>query len=213
MPSRCRRPWRWLAGGALVALTGCSLLPGPGREQAPTTYVLAPAPASGGPTVVAGDRPVLLVAMPQADPGYGSSQIAYAPRPYALSYYARSQWLDTPPRMLRPALVAVLERTGRFGAVVTEPSAALAQFRLDTEIVELVHALDTEPDEGRVTLRAQLTELATRRVIATRTVQAAEPLPESTPYGAVLAINRALQRAVNEIAGFCAHAFGETRQP
>ncbi|NIR31380.1 MAG: hypothetical protein GWN84_19130 [Gammaproteobacteria bacterium] len=201
----------WVIGIAVMAIGGCTLLPE--QEAAPATYVLAPATPNETRINNREAEPVLLVTTPQAHAGYASPQMAYTLRPYELSFYSRNEWLDAPSRMLRPILVSVLEQTGHFGAVVTETNAALAQYRLDTEIVRLVHELRSSPHQGRVVLRVQLTDLARRRVLGTRTVSTEEATPENTPYGAVVAINRALARAVDALAAFCVQAIPASSAP
>lgn len=192
--------------GVAAVLGGCTLLPEQGPEPAPRTYLLAPAPPGEGRLDREPGQPVLLVTPPQAQPGYATPQIAYTVRPYELSFYARNEWLDIPSRMLRSALVNALERSGGLGAVVTEPNAALGQFRLDTEIVRLVHDLEASPHRGTVALRAQLTDMARREVIGTRILRAHEPSTPNTPYGAVIAMNRALARIIEDLVAFCLDA-------
>ena len=75
--------------------------------------------------------------------------------------------------MLGPLLVAAIEQTGAFSAVVLTPGAAGGDLRLDTEIVRLQHEFQTSPSRVRFTLRAYLVDDKTRRVLAWRQFEAA----------------------------------------
>jgi len=47
----------------------------------------------------------LLVSIPKAAPGFDTPALIYIRTPYLLEYYSKSQWVDTPARMLLPLLV------------------------------------------------------------------------------------------------------------
>ena len=103
--------------------------------------------------------PTLIVNPPHAAAGFDSRRIIYVRELHKLEYFAHSEWVDTPARMLAPLIVAALENGGAFRAVVLTPSAASGDFRLDTEIVRLQHEFGTGPSRVRFTLRAYLVEV------------------------------------------------------
>ncbi len=125
---------------------------------------------------------------------------------HKLEYFAHSEWVDPPARMLAPLLVAALTRSGAFRAVVLTPSAAAGDLRLDTEIIRLQHEFQTRPSRVRFTLRAYLVEENTRRVLAWREFEAADSAASDDPYGGIVAANRAVQTVLAELAAFCAEA-------
>ena len=108
--------------------------------------------------------------------------------------------------MLAPLLVAAIESTGAFRAVVLTPSAAAGDLRLDTEIVRLQHEFLTQPSRVRFTLRAHFVDDKTRRVLAWREFDTAVPAASEDPYGGVVAANRAVQTVLENLAVFCAEA-------
>jgi len=67
-----------------------------------------------------------------------------------------NEWVDTPARMLAPLIVAAVENSGTFRAVVLTPSAATGDLRLDTGIMRLQHDFGSQPSRVRFTLRAYI---------------------------------------------------------
>lgn len=128
---------------------------------------------------------------------------------HKLEYFAHSEWIDTPARMLAPLLVAAIENGGAFRAVVTTPSAASGDIRLDTEILRLQHNFGPVPSEVRFTLRVYLVDNATRRVLAWREFDETVASASEDPAGGVTAANVAVQAVVKRLASFCADTAGK----
>jgi cholesterol transport system auxiliary component len=198
---------RFVAGHGLCAAlffalvsAACTLLQPPPVENV-SLFVLSPAPPSPSP---APRRDVAIeVAPPRAWAGFDTTQIAYAHRPYELEYFAASRWVDTPPRMLAPLLVRALEQSGGFQTVVQAPSSVASSYRVDTEIVRLVQNFSVTPSRTELVMRAQLTEVRTNRVVATRVFEVAEDAPSENAAGGAAAANGALHRMLEQVADFC----------
>ncbi len=195
--------------GAMVLvaslLCGCSMLL-PVRTPQPTLFSFdSPQPvaqtASAAPVRMG--APTLIVSIPRAATGFGSSQIVYIRRPHTFEYFRNSQWVDTPAGMISPLIVAALERSGHFSAVIQAPASATGHLRLDVEIVRLQHEFLTLPSQVRFTLRAHLIDIATRQVVGWREFEAIVPSSSEDPYGGVLAANRAIAKVIAELAAFC----------
>jgi cholesterol transport system auxiliary component len=188
------------------ALLVLVLLGGPGcfnvgkGQHALETYVFDPLPTQTGS--VDGSGPVLLVNFPRALAAYDTTRIAYVERPHEIAYYAYNQWSDTPPRMIEPLLIQSLESTGRFAAVVRASGSGLAELRLDTDILELVHDFIAQPSEIRLGVRVQLYDLVGRSVLGTRIIEVSEQAPTDDAYGCVRATNRALAEVLDQIDDF-----------
>jgi cholesterol transport system auxiliary component len=185
----------------IALIAGCTGLL-PGQVDAPDTYVLDA--RLHNPSQRPRGELVLAISMPRARAGYDTAQIAYLRRPYELEYFAKSQWVDTPARMLAPLLVRALEHSGGFRAVLQAPSTVPADLRLDTELTRLQHDFGTQPSRVELALRAQLVDLRTKRVLAEREFEEVEIAPSEDAYGGVIAANRALQRMLAQLAEFCA---------
>ena len=167
----------------------------------PTLYVLEAKPLAKVARVKR--ELVLEVAGPRAWPGFDTTQMIYVQRPYELDRFATNQWVDTPSRMLAPLLVRALEQTGSFKAVVPSPSVVPADVRVDVELIRLQQNFATRPSRVELTLRVQLIDVRTKRVLAARSFDEAENAPTDDPYGGVIAANLALQRVLEQVADFC----------
>jgi cholesterol transport system auxiliary component len=195
----------------LVLAGGCSALD-PSAMQQPTLYSLdtvrSQLQAVRLPAAISPVAPTLIVNPPRAAAGFDSQRIVYVREAHKREYFAHSEWIDTPARMLAPLIVVAVENSGTFRAVVLTPSAATGDLRLDTEIVGLQHEFDARPSRVRFTLRAYVVDNATRRVVAWREFDEAVPAATEDPYGGILAANRAVQTVLGQLADFCTAAAG-----
>ena len=196
------RPCRLLAALALLALGACSAL-SPTATPAPAFYALDSAPLMA-PARPNPGAPTLIIHAPRAAAGFDSQRIIYLRESHKLEYFAHSEWVDPPARMLGPLLVAAIEQTGAFSAVVLTPGAVGGDLRLDTEIVRLQQEFQGSPSRVRFTLRAYLVDDKTRRVLAWRQFEAAVDAASDDPYSGVLAANRAVQTVLQQVSVFCA---------
>jgi cholesterol transport system auxiliary component len=198
--------WRLVPVGLLaLALGACSVLR-PVTTPPPAFYSLdsaksARSPSSGAATATA---PTLVISPPRAVAGFDSQRIVYVREPHKLDYFAHSEWIDPPARMLGPLLVTEIQNSGAFHAVVLTPAAAAGDLRLDTEIVRLQHEFLGNPSRVRFTLRATLVNDRTRRVLAWREFDHYIEATSENPYGGVVAANRAVQTVLEQLSDFCA---------
>jgi cholesterol transport system auxiliary component len=186
---------------AMALLAACAALPPPQAEHT-NIYVLEAKPAEAAPQ--AKRDLVLEVTVPRARPGFDTPQMAYTRRANELAYFARNRWVDAPANMLAPLIAQALEQSGGFSAVVQAPTLVAADLRLDTEVVRLQQDFGVKPSRVQFTLRAQLIDVRTRRVLASTKFDESEAAPSDDPYGGVIAANRALGRLLERLAKFCA---------
>jgi cholesterol transport system auxiliary component len=196
---------------SLLAVCACGAL-GPTTTPHPAFYSLERA-RGAAPAAAPAAAPTLIVNPPHAAAGFDSQRIIYVREAHKLEYFAHSEWVDTPPRMLAPLLVAAVENTGAFRAVVLTPSAAAGELRLDTEILRLQHDFGSPPSRVRFTLRAYIVDNTTRRVLAWREFDETVAAASEDPYGGVVAANRAVQAVLEHLASFCAEAAGNWQAP
>ena len=217
---------RLLAAGLAVTTVGACTALRPAATQHPTFYSLdgsrgavlsvtpSPLPPAASPAALAASgaasftRPAaaltLIVNPPHAAAGFDSGRIIYVREAHKLEYFAHSEWVDPPARMLAPLLVGALEKSGAFSAVALTPSAAAGDLRLDTEIIRLQQEFGTTPSRVRFTLRAYIVDDKTRRMLASREFDASIPAASEDPYGGVVAANQAVQAVLAQLADFCA---------
>ncbi len=187
----------------VALLTGCgSLLPPPHPPE--QIYVLEAAALPMGIKPTAPREIVLAVSPPRARAGYDTHRMVWVRQAHGRELFARNRWADTPARMLAPLLIQSLQHSGTFQAIVPVSSSVSANWRLDTEVIRLQHDFSVKPSRVQLTFGVQLVDLATRRVIASTEFEEVEPAASEDAYGGVLATNRALQRLLIRVTGFCA---------
>lgn len=206
-------PRRWQLAGIGLLLTSLTLTSGcevlnPTASSHPSLYVLSgardTAPITRPPPPAGVTTPTLIVSPPHAAAGFDSKRIIYMRQTDRLEFFANSEWIDTPARMLAPLIVAAVERSDAFRAVVQTPSTVAGDMRLDIEILRLQHEFLSTPSHVRFTLRAYLVDSKTRRVIASREFNASAPSASENPQGGVVAANQAVRTVLNDLSAFCA---------
>lgn len=197
---------------ALLAplLSACSGLL-PKAAPLPSFYTLdqtatptRPSVATAAPRQVV--QPTLTVLPTRATAGFDSAHIIYTRDAHKLEYFAQSEWVDTPARMLSPLIAVTVERSAAWQAVVTAPSSASAHFSLHTELLRLQHDFTVQPSQVRFTLRAQLIDVATRRVVLSRDFDQTAVSTTEDARGGVVAAHRAVSTALDQLAQSLADA-------
>lgn len=192
------------AGLCLITLCACGAL-SPTTTPHPAYYALDNV-QSAAPVSMPIAAPTLIINPPHAAAGFASPRIIYVREAHKLEYFANSEWVDPPARMLTPLLVAAAANTGAFRAVVLTPSAAAGDLRLDTEIIRLQHEFGTLPSRVRFTLRANLVDNKTREVLAWKEFDTSVAAGSEDAYGGVVAANRAVATVLESVSAFCAEA-------
>jgi len=197
------------AGAVIKALRGISLLllaagvlagcasPLSPREQATvSSYLLEWEPPSSTGTANS-EGPSLLVSGIRAAAGYGGSDMLYVRTPHQLERYANHRWVDAPARMLDPLIIGACERSGLFAVVSGPGKAVRADLRLESELLHLRQLFGDASSRVELAMRFSLLDLASGRVLTSKTMELSEPVEENTPYGAVIAANRAVGRLLS----------------
>ncbi len=143
--------------------------------------------------------PSLLVSLPQPAPGFESQQMAYEQVPHELRYFATSQWVDSPARMLAPLIIQTLETSDAWGSVTQLPTVIRGDYRLDISQVALIQEFTQQPSRIRLTLRGQLVTVYDPRVIGTRSFEFREGALSEDAYGGVQAAHKAVRRMLGEL--------------
>lgn len=185
-----------------LALAGCLSLP---REERPIHTFILSLDSSAGRAAIPEVKPkagILVVNVPVAQPGFDTPRMAYTQRPYEVSYYAAHQWANPPARMLTPLLVQALEQTGYWRAIVPMPTSVRGDHRVDIDQLALVQTFLQQPTQVRVALRIQILKLPEYLVLGTRLFEVAEEASSDDAYGGAVAANRAVERLVQEVAGW-----------
>ncbi len=192
-----RKGWFPLVLFPLI-MAACAF-PGPSQNQVLHTYLLNPEAASTeSPTVNGKGMAVLEVNLPRARAGFDTERMVYLRRPQEIGYYAASEWVDPPARMLAPLLVQAFERTSAWRSVVQMPSAIRGDYRIDSENLAIGQEFFQHPSRVRVTLRIQLVDLRQRQILGVKEFEVLEEAPSDDADGGVVAANRAVARLLDE---------------
>jgi len=148
----------------------------------------------------------LLVAPVNATGFYRFREIAYSRAAGTRSLYQYSSWTDPPAIAIEHALVAALEGSGVFRAVVPTASGVDGALLLRVQLDDLYHDATTTPGIARITLTAQLSNPRARTPIDKRTFSASAPATSYDAAGAAAGLRQALQRALDEIVSWAAAA-------
>jgi len=150
--------------------------------------------------------PTLVVDTPRAAAGFDTRNIAYVRRAHEIEYFAVHQWVDTPAQMLAPLIAQALQRSGSLRSVALAPTAAVGQFRLETELVRLQQDFTRNPSRAHLTLRVLLVDASTRQALAWRELDAVVVSLSEDPYGGAVAANAALALVLQQMVAFVAES-------
>lgn len=144
----------------------------------------------------------ILVTMPEAAAGFQDSDMLYVNKPFALRSFAKNAWVDQPAYMLLPLIAQSLQSTGYFYAVTSTVNSELTNYRLDTQLIRLQQNFLTRPSKIEFAAKVVLTHVSDNRVIASRIISEQINCPSDTPYGGVIAANRATKLFTAEVSRF-----------
>lgn len=177
---------------------GCvSLLPN--AAEAPSIYRL-----SEIDTVSSGSSsgPTIRVSIPGSPKAFHGIDVVVSPDGQRLAYASGAQWAEPIPRLVQSAAVKSLEAQG--GLIpVKPPTAARADYALEMDI----RAFEAYFDNGemaaplaRVKINATLTDLKTRRIVATREFFASRRASERRVSRIVAAQDDAAKAVLTELS-------------
>lgn len=185
---------------SILALAGCQVL---GPQAVPPTNTYALSIPNVHSSTHHENKITLLVNTPTAAPGYDTSKMMYTNKLFQVSSFAQNKWAAAPAEMIGPLLVEKLRQTNKFHAVISSAFTADRQFILRTHVTELRQNFTVNPSKIELTITAELINAENNKVMNTRTFTTALSTPENTPYGGVLAANRAVNKVLTQISEFC----------
>jgi cholesterol transport system auxiliary component len=147
----------------------------------------------------------ILISQPEAMAGYQTEQMLYIQKPYQLSAFSENAWVGTPANMLYPLLIQSLQHSHAFKAVASSPFADRVDYRLDTQILAMEQNFLNKPSVFVMSLKAVLTRVKNNQVLASRIISVRVPCPMDTPYGGVIAANKASVIVTEKIKHFVTH--------
>ena len=144
----------------------------------------------------------LLVTAPEAAAGYQTEQMLYIKKPFELEAFAKNAWVNPPADMLYPLILQSLQRANLFKAVTSNAYTLGVDYRVDTQLLSLEQNFLKKPSVLELSVKMVFTHVSDNRVLASRIVNLQIPCPSDTPYGGVIAANKATQLFTASLARF-----------
>lgn len=181
---------------AQVILTACSPIKTPASYQY-TLEAFNTKKLSAKKTALS-----ILISQPEAVAGYQTEQMLYIQKPYEITAFVHNTWISSPANMLYPLIIQSIQKTGYFYAVTSGPYVEKADYRLDTQLIALQQNFLPKPSVIELVVKVVLTHITDNRVVSSRIINERINCPMETPYGGVIAANRATQAFTTDLSKF-----------
>jgi ABC-type uncharacterized transport system auxiliary subunit len=174
-----------------AALAGCG-------GARPIKYYQLSYPSSAPPPSPEAINTTLLVRPFEASHLYLNDQIVYGFDSPQLGTYQTERWAEPPVEMLQDALVRGLRATGRFRAVYTIRSDASGQYILAGHLYDFKE-VDGSTIVARLVYEVRLRDRKTGTAVWARMYSHDEPASEKSVSAIAVAMDKNVQRSVQEV--------------
>ncbi len=144
----------------------------------------------------------LFVSPPEALRGYDSTKMHYSTQPYEVKNFAHHAWLGAPAQMIHPLLTQSLQQSGYFKAVTAGIYSDKTDYRLDSQLLMLQQNFIKRPSTLFLVIKVVLNDAKNHTVVASKIFQYRIPCNMDTPYGGVLAANKAVRLFTEDTVKF-----------
>ena len=148
----------------------------------------------------------LLISQPEALAGNQTEEMHYVQRPFESNAFVHNTWVSSPAHMLYPLIIQSLQNTGFFYAVASGPFVDKADYRVDTQLITLQQNFLVKPSVIEFVAKVMLTHINDNRVVASRIISQNITCPTDTPYGGVVAANKAAKAFTATLTTFVINA-------
>lgn len=180
-------------------LTGCSLF-SPVEYESPKKYTLSELPEILPSTKT---YPLTLhVFLPETQPIYNTTKMAYTIQPHQIAFFGYNEWAETPSEIFYPLIIKTFQNTHYFQAVVGQPYNGHYDYGVSTQILDLRQDLTLPCPSLSITIRVQVSDGRTKKILATNEFTILEPLLRITPYDGVIAANHAVAKILDMLTNF-----------
>lgn len=183
-----------------LALPGCVNLGLDGGKDAQTIVYYVLEDAGRSPVAAPPSPHTLLVTDTTAGAFYDTEGMAFSSKPGTRGYYQFARWSERTGKRFSDLLLTRLERESLFDAVAQSGASVRGDWMLTTDILEFYHDATRHPGSARMELRAEVTDLKTRKLLARKTFVQSIAVPSFDAAGAHKAFNEAATRTLNEVA-------------
>ena len=146
----------------------------------------------------------LFVSPPEALRGYDSIKMHYSTQAFEVKSFAHHAWLGSPAQMIHPLLTQSIQQSGYFKAVTSGIYSDKTDYRLDSQLLMLQQNFITQPSILFMVIKVVLNDTKNNTVLASKILQYKIPCPSDSPYGGVLAANKAVRQFTQDTVKFIA---------
>lgn len=180
---------------AALLLAGCLRLPSPGQPV--THHVLTdPGPIVPSPRTQPG---TLLVREMDAPGLYQAANPVFSRSPGTRTYYQFARWSEPPAKRLTWLIRQRLEAARAFEVVSPLGGGVRGDYQLNTRLVDFYHDASTPPGVALLIIEAELVRRADARLLTRRMFVAQAPVVTHDAQGAVDALGRAANQAIDAL--------------
>ena len=144
----------------------------------------------------------LFISPTEAVAGYQSEQMQYSTKPFTFNSFTKNGWFSPPASMIYPLIIQSLQHSGYFEAIGSGTYTNKADYRLDTQLIELQQDFTKKPSMLQIKMKAMVTRITDNQLISSHTFSQQIPCPQNTPYGGALAANQAMRGLTKAITHF-----------
>lgn len=184
----------------IASLSGCLNfgLAGEGDARAIVYYVMED--AGRAPSAASPSPRTLLMTDTSAGAFYDTDGMVFSKEPGTRGYYQFARWSERAGKRFSDLLLTRLEHERIFATVAQTGSNIRGDWLLTTDILELYHDAEQRPGTVKMLLRAEVTDLKTRTLLARKTFAQTIPASSYDAEGAHKAFNEAATRTLDEMA-------------
>lgn len=146
--------------------------------------------------------PSLFITYPESVTGFQTDQMLYRQTPYETKAFVHHAWSNAPHDMLYPLLVQAFEDTHAFKLLGSGSHAQMADYRLDTQILELIQDFTHQPSHIEFKVKVMITESNSGKLLANKIFKLSQRTQANTPIAGAAAANHATARLTQLITRY-----------
>lgn len=185
---------------ASAMLSGCF---GPVKTPHMQPYTLS-APNVFKQTQKYDNGKTILIAVPEASPGFDKDDMIYTKKPFSLEKYTKHRWTAAPAEMLSPLLIKTIQNSGCFAGAVAPSYSSSPDLTLNSHLYVLQQEFsgnNLNYSEVRMIMDVTIINATTNEPVAYRSFECVIPAAPN-PYGGVVAANKATAEILRQITEF-----------
>ena len=183
---------------SICLIATCGLLDSGCVDSRPIHYYTIATP-SAPVTRNAHGGPIVLVGNISTPPELADGRIHYRVGANEVGAYQFHRWIERPEVMVRTSLAQALRTSGKYRAVLESTSSTTGDYVLRGRLFEF-DEVDRDTIQTMISLRVDLEDLKTRRIVWDDVFQRDEPVSNRNVSEVVQSLDRNLRAVANETA-------------